>query len=243
MKNQPVSQPEFFADKPECSFSELSLPWPPEAYEFARQAKAANALKLESLIRRLQRRTGRRRRDCALFLLRQIASTRHPQVWTDDEIDKVRELALSLSSDAIAAKLGRSAEAVRCMCKRKMIRLREVRCDFFSIHSLAAEMHVRSDEVKYWIAQGWLEATKVEQKRGVSYKITPEALQKCLRVHLDQLQKRHVRSSAIIRVFREYCYVPKHTDGEQLLKVREAKREQAAFDLFQEEQDQEPESI
>jgi hypothetical protein len=29
--------------------------------------------------------------------------------------------------------------------------------------------------------------------------------------------------------------VPKHTEGEQLLKVREAKREQAAFDLFMEE--------
>jgi hypothetical protein len=35
--------------------------------------------------------------------------------------------------------------------------------------------------------QGWLEATKIEGKKGVAYKITPEALQKCLRVHLDQL--------------------------------------------------------
>jgi hypothetical protein len=236
MTNQPVSQPEFFADKTEGSFPDPSLAWPPEAYELAREAKAANALKLEALIRRLQRKTGRRQRDCALFLLRQIASTRRPQVWTDDEIDKVRELALSFSSEAIATKLGRSAEAVRCMCKRKGIRLRELRCDFFSINSLATEMHVRSDEVKYWIAQGWLEATKVKLNKGVSCKITPEALQKCLRVHLDELQKRHVRSSAIIRVFREYCYVPKHTDGEQLLKVREAKREQFAFDLFLEEQ-------
>jgi hypothetical protein len=236
MTNQPVSQPELFADKTEGSCPEPSLPWPPEAYELAREAKAANALKLEALILRLQRKTGRRQRDCALFLLRQISETRRPQVWTDDEINKVRELALSLSSEAIATKLGRSAEAVRCMCKRKRIRLREVRCDFFSINSLATEMHVRTDEVKYWIAQGWLEATRVELNKVVSYKITPEALKKCLRVHRDQLQKRYVRSSIIIRVFREYCYVPKHTDGEQLLKVREAKREQVAFDQFLEEQ-------
>lgn len=236
MKNQPVSQPEFFPDKTEGSVSESSPTWPPEAYELARQAKAANALKLEGLICRLQRKTGRRQRDCALFLLRQIASTRRPQVWTDDEIDKVRELALTLTTEGIANQIGRSAEAVRCMCKRRRIRLREARCDFFSINSLAAQMHVRYDEVKYWIAQGWLEATKIEGKRGVAYKITPDALQKCLRVHLDQLQKRNVRSSDLIRVFREYCYVPKHTEGEQLLKVREAKREQAAFDLFLEEQ-------
>jgi hypothetical protein len=43
--------------------------------------------------------------------------------------------------------------------------------------------------------------------------------------------------------FANNCYVPKHTDGEQLLKVREAKHEQAAFDLSLEEQGQEPESI
>ena len=131
MKNQPVSQSEFFADKTEGSLPEPNPTWPPEAYELARQAKAANALKFEALIRRLQRKTGRRQRDCAQFLLRQIASTGRPQIWTGDEVDQVRELALSLTSDAIAAKLRRSAEAVRCMCKRKEIRLREVRCDFF----------------------------------------------------------------------------------------------------------------
>jgi hypothetical protein len=234
MATRPVT-PEYFGSKAGGSSQELALQWPPSAYEIAREARAANALKLETLIRKLQRKTGRRRRDCALFLLRQIAATPRPQVWTEEEIDKVRDLALTLTTEAIATKIGRSAEAIRCMCKRKKIRLREVRCDFFSINSLATEMHVRTDEVKFWITQGWLEATRLEESKAVSYRITPEALQKCLRVHGDQLQKRNVRSADLIRVFREYCYVPKHTEGEQLLKVREAKREQAAFDLFMEE--------
>jgi hypothetical protein len=236
MMTRAVSQSDFFEGKPAGSFSEPNLPWPPEAYEVAKEARAANALKLEALIRKLQRKTGRRQRDCALFLLRQIATTSRPQVWSDDEVDKVRDLALTLTTEAIATKIGRSAEAIRCMCKRRRIRLREARCDFFSIHSLAVQMHVRSDEVKYWIAQGWLEAMKIGGNKAISYKITPEALQKCLRLHLDELQKRNVRSSDLIRVFREYCYVPKHTEGEQLLKVREAKREQAAFELFTEDQ-------
>jgi hypothetical protein len=236
MTNQPVSQPGVFANKAEDSIPGLSLPWPPEAYEIAKEARAANALKLEALIRKLQRKTRRRRRDCAFFLLRQIARTPRQQVWTEDEIDRVRELALSLTSEAIAAKIGRSAAAVRCMCKRQRIRLREVRCDFFSLNSLAAEMRVRRVEVNYWIDQGWLEATRMEQSKVLTYKITPEALEQCLRVHRDQLLKRNVRSSTIIRVFREYCYVPKHTDGEQLLKVREATREQAAFDLVKQNQ-------
>ncbi|HTF72142.1 MAG TPA: hypothetical protein VK638_56685 [Edaphobacter sp.] len=60
--------------------------------------------------------------------------------------------------------------------------------------------------------------------------ISPDALQKCLRTHLDELQKRNIRSAAILSVFREYCYTPKHTIGEQLLQVREAKREQEAYE-------------
>jgi hypothetical protein len=90
MKNQPVSQSDYFADKTEGSLPEPNPTWPPEAYELARQAKAANALKFEALIRRLQRKTGRRQRDCAQFLLRQIASTGRPQIWTGDEVDQVR---------------------------------------------------------------------------------------------------------------------------------------------------------
>jgi hypothetical protein len=58
----------------------------------------------------------------------------------------------------------------------------------------------------------------------------PEALQRCLREHVQDLQKRNIRSSAILAVFNQFCYVPKHTVGEQLLQVREAKREQAAYD-------------
>jgi len=61
MKNQPVSQSDYFADKTEGSLPEPNPTWPPEAYELARQAKAANALKFEALIRRLQRKSGRRR--------------------------------------------------------------------------------------------------------------------------------------------------------------------------------------
>ena len=62
------------------------------------------------------------------------------------------------------------------------------------------------------------------------YLISPEALQRCLREHLQDLQKRNIRSSTILAVFHQFCYVPKHTVGEQLLQVREAKREQAAYE-------------
>jgi precorrin-3B methylase len=54
--------------------------------------------------------------------------------------------------------------------------------------------------------------------------------QRCQREYLSGLQKRNIRSANILVVFQQYCYVPKHTVGEQLLHVREAKRERAAYD-------------
>jgi hypothetical protein len=100
----------------------------------------------------------------------------------------------------------------------------------FSVSGLATAMHVRRAEILFWIAQGWLEAVKEDEARPSSYKISPEALQRCLREHLADLQKRNIRSANILAVFQQYCYVPKHTLGEQLLRVREAKREEAAYE-------------
>jgi hypothetical protein len=100
----------------------------------------------------------------------------------------------------------------------------------FSVTGLAAAMHVRKAEILFWIEQGWLEAVREDDGKPSSYKISPEALQRCLREHLSDLQKRNIRSANILAVFQQYCYVPKHTVGEQLLQVREAKREQTAYD-------------
>ena len=103
-------------------------------------------------------------------------------------------------------------------CGRLGIRVRELRCDLFSVNSLAAAMHVRKAEIRYWIEQGWLEAVRKDQGRSTCYNISPEALQRCIREHLAELQKRNIRSSTILAVFNQFCYVPKHTTGEQLLQ-------------------------
>jgi hypothetical protein len=150
--------------------------------------------------------------------------------WTEEEIDQVRELLVANSVEEVARKIGRSPSSVKHLCSRVGIRSRELRCDLFSVTGLAAAMHVRKAEILFWIEQGWLEALREDDGKPSSYKISPEALQRCLREHLSDLQKRNIRSANILAVFQQYCYVPKHTVGEQLLQVREAKREQAAYD-------------
>ena len=143
--------------------------------------------------------------------------------WTEEEIDQVRELLVANPVEVVARKVGRSTSSVKHLCSRQGIRIKELRCDLFSINSLAAAMHVRKAEIVFWIEQGWLEAVRKDQGRRTCYKISPEALQRCLREHLAELQKRNIRSSTILAVFNQFCYVPKHTVGEQLLQVREAK--------------------
>jgi hypothetical protein len=59
----------------------------------------------------------------------------------------------------------------------------------------SGEMHVRKTEIRYWIEQGWLEAVRKDQGRSTYYNISPEALQRCLREHLAELQKRNTRSA------------------------------------------------
>jgi hypothetical protein len=204
--------------------------WSQEAYTIARQARSLNFLKVEPLIKTLQKTSGRSRRDCVLLIHQCVQEKIPRRSWTEEEIDQVRELLVANPVEVVAKKIGRTPSSVKHLCSRVGIRSRELRCDLFSVNGLAAAIHVRKTEIDVWIEQGWLEALRDDETRPTSYKISPEALQRCLREHLSDLQKRNIRSANILAVFQQYCYVPKHTVGEQLLQVREAKREQAAYD-------------
>ena len=64
--------------------------------------------------------------------------------------------------------------------------------------------------------------------------ITPEAFRALYTRHLSELiaQKR-IPSVALFEAFYNFCFVPKHTIGTQLLTVRRDKRERAAFMAMQ----------
>ena len=107
--------------------------------------------------------------------------------------------------------------------------LRDIRCDLFSVESLAAVLRVRKSEIVHWIEQGWLEATVGSRGKRHFYIITPEALTKLYKQHQQDLLKRGIRNQALFEAYLQYCFSPKHTIGEQLLDVRRDKRERAAY--------------
>ncbi len=212
--------------------------WSEEAKAMAIQARVLSGEKLGQLVRRLQRHSGRSRESCWRFVLQTGLKIRDEhRRWTDDELDTLREHIATHSVAETARVLGRSVKAVRCALQRNELKVREIRCDWMSIESLSRILHVRKMEIQSWIEKGWLEATIRTNGKRTNYVITPEAFRALYTHHLGELiaQKR-ITSMALFEAFYNYCFVPKHTIGSQLLTVRRDKRERAAYAEIQTEE-------
>jgi len=209
---------------------ERSREWSPEAMAMAAQAKVLSGNKLEQLVVRLQRHTGRPKEACwRLIIQHGIKGKKDHRRWTESELEIVREELVKGSIETVAKKIDRTPKAIRNMLRRNCLSLREIRCDLFSVESLASILHVRKAEVVFWIEQNWLQASVANRGKRRFYVITPEALKDLYRHHHGDLTNRGIRNQALFEAYVEYCFVPKHTVGEQLLAVRRDKRERAAF--------------
>jgi len=204
--------------------------WGSEAIALAEQAKVLSGGKLAQLVRRLQRQTGRTQEECWRFVIKYgIKAVVDHRRWHQEELDEARELLTKHSVEEVAKRLNRSAKALRNALQRRQLSVREIRCDCFSLDSLAQILHVRRSEIISWIEQGWLQATITNQAHRASYRITPEALSALYKHHLQDLLKRRIPNQSLFEAYVQYCFSPKHTTGEQLLEVRRDKREREAF--------------
>ena len=115
---------------------------------------------LPSIVRRLQRQTGRTQEECWRFVIKYgIKAEVDHRRWREEELDEARELLTKYSVEEVAKRLKRSAKALRNALQRRQLRVREIRCDCFSLESLAQVLHVRRSEIVCWIERGWLQAT------------------------------------------------------------------------------------
>lgn len=205
--------------------------WGAEAFALAVQARTASANKLDQFVRRLQRSTGRSREACWRFVIQQgLQGREEHRRWTDDDIEQAREDLTKYSVEEVARKLKRSPKALRAALNRNGLSVREIRCDCFSIESLAHVLHVRKSEIYSWIEKGWLRATVRLHGKRKYHIITPEAFSLLYQKHLrDLLAEKRIPNLALFEAFYQYGFAPKHTIGEQLLTVRRDKRERAAF--------------
>jgi hypothetical protein len=204
--------------------------WGQEALALVQQAKVLSGAKIEQLVLRLQRQTGRSHQDCWRFVIKYgIKGQAGHRRWRDEELDLARELLTKYSVQDVAKKLRRSPNALRNALQRKQLSVRQIRCDCFSAESLAQALHVRRSEIVGWVETGWLEAEIIRGRQGNSYRITPEALSTFYKCHLHDLLKRRIPNLALFEAYVQYCFSPKHTIGGQLLDVRRDKQEREAF--------------
>jgi hypothetical protein len=213
---------------------ERSPRWSSESLALAAQARVLSGSKLEQLVIRLQRHSGRSREACWRFVIQYgLKGKSDHRRWAEDEIDLVREELVKCSVDEIAKKLNRTPASVRRMLGRNRLHIREIRCDLFSVESLARALHVRKTEIHFWIEQGWLRATINIQGKRTFHTITTESLLHLYKHHLNDLLKRGVPNHCLFDAYVQYCHSPKHTVGEQLLEVRRDKRERAAIEKIE----------
>ena len=209
---------------------ERSPQWSADAIAMAAQAKVLSGHKLEQLAVRLQRHSGRPKEACwRLIIQHGIKGRQDYRRWTEAEFETVREELVKRSIEEVAKRVNRTPKAIRNMLKRNQLSLREIRCDLFSVESLASALRVRKAEVVFWIEQGWLQASIACRGKRRSYTITPEALMSLYKQHHADVLKRGIPNQALFEAYVQYCFSPKHTVGEQLLDVRRDKRERAAY--------------
>jgi hypothetical protein len=202
-----------------------------EALAMAAQARVLSGSKLEQLVMRIQRRTGRTKQACWRFVIQYGLKGRHDyRRWTEEDFETLREGLVKCSLEEMATRLNRSPKAVREKLQREGYNLREIRCDLFSLDSLACAVRVRRSQVLSWIERGWLPATLTRHGQRNRYTITPEALAYLYKNHLQDVLKRGIPNQSLFEAYVQYCFSPKHTVGEQLLTVRRDKRERAAYE-------------
>jgi hypothetical protein len=139
---------------------ERSPEWSAEAMAMAAQAKVLSGSKLEQLVVRLQRHSGRPKEACWRFIIQYgIKGQQDHRRWTETEFEIVREELVKRSIEEVARKVNRTPKAIRNMLKRNQPQLaRDPVRPVFSGEPCNA-LRVRKAEVVFWIEQGWLQAS------------------------------------------------------------------------------------
>jgi hypothetical protein len=211
----------------------LEPKWNDEAKRLASHARVLSGDKLIELMSRLQRITGNSKDACWRFIRQHALRGKHDyRRWTPEEFDQLREELASHPLSTVAKKLGRTEESIRSILARNGLSVRSIRCDLFSIESLASALKVGRREVQHWIDRGWLETSVERHGNRSHHTISPDALTRLYRNHLAQLIERGLPNRGLFEAYLQYCYVPKHTTGSQLLDVRRDKREREAFNTL-----------
>jgi len=181
---------------------------------------------LKALITGIAAVSGNPRDACWRFVQQSgVISKRKYRQWTKAEQQKLLDLIASHSLEDVTVLLRRSPTSVRAMLHRLGASARMCQ-DWFTKHTLAEALHVRTDEVQKWIDRGLLRSRVVETNGLQRQIIDAEAFCDFCRRNRGEIVGRRLNTDRLSFV-QTFVFPPSHME---LLPVREAKKERAAYD-------------
>jgi hypothetical protein len=183
-------------------------------------------IRLKSLITNIATASGNPRSACWRFARQLGVTSKHRyRHWTTAEQQKLLDLIASHSLDEVATLLRRSRTSIRSMLHRLGGSARMGQ-DWFTKHALAEALHIRVEEVGRWIDRGLLKCRIVEAN-GLQRQVIDAAdfCDFCKR-HRKEIVGHRLNADRLNFV-QTFVFPPSHME---LLPVREAKKEQAAYD-------------
>src|ERR1700722_15478303 len=181
---------------------------------------------LKALITRIAAVSGNPRGACWRFVRQSgVTSKRSYRQWTKAEQQKLLDLIASRSLREVTALLRRSPTSVRAMLHRLGAGSR-MGPDWFTKPALAEALHVRAGEVKKWIDRRLLRCRIVETSGLQRQIIDAEDFCDFCKRHRREIVGHRLNAHRLSFV-QTFVFPPSHMD---LLPVREAKKEQAAYD-------------
>lgn len=209
--------------------------WPGSARQMVRvylsgagvQADTQDGYKaVRSLITNLAKVSGNPRSACWRFVRQSgLSSKRSYRQWTRAEQQKLLDLIASHSLHEVTVLLRRSPTSVRAMLHRLGANTRMGE-DWFTKHTLAKALHIRVEEIQKWIDRGWLKARMVGTEGLRRELIDAEDFCQFCKQHRREVVGRRL-SSDRLNFVQTFVFPPSHME---LLPVREAKKEQAAYE-------------
>jgi hypothetical protein len=207
-----------------CGQKRRTFTWPKEARELARAYLIAGG-KRHTLITSLAQISGHPRDACLRFARQLGVINKRPyRKWTRKETDQLLQLCESHPLRTVSLKLQRSQTAVRGMLDRLGVSGR-IGKDSFTKYVLASLLHVRPQLIQRWVDSGLVNAHMEGTERLPRVVITADDFVDFCKKHPEAILRGRVREERLDFVI-EYAFPRSHVD---LLPVREAKKERAAY--------------
>lgn len=181
---------------------------------------------LKALITRIAAVSGNPPGACWRFVRQSgVTSKRSYRQWTKTEQQKLLDLMASHSLEEVTVLLRRSPTSIRAMLHRLGASARMGQ-DWFTKYSLAEALHVRAEEVQKWIDRGLLRSRTVETSGLQRQVIGAEDFCDFCKRHRREIVGHRLNADRLSFV-QTFVFPPSHME---LLPVREAKKEQAAYE-------------